>query len=123
MGIFEFGSSAVWAKALDPNPFAHSFAPRHTQMARLSNEKSKARPTSKPSNAANVVTSTVLRTLRTVAGTSPIHGLAQAASLAVQITTTVQVLCLQNIVNEHIADMYTAFVAMSFIWRAGRTEN
>ena len=62
-------------------------------MAHLMNEKSKAKATSKPSSATpNMrVSPTVLGTLRAVAGTSPIHALAQAANLAVQITTTVQV--------------------------------
>ena len=74
-------------------------------MARLRSEKSKARATSKPSDAAKV-TPTVLRTLRAVAGTSTIHTLAQSANLAVQITTAVQVPCLQ-ITDSELADMYT----------------
>ena len=72
-------------------------------MARPRSEKSKAKATSKSSNAANVgfnVASTVFRTLQAVARTSPILALAQVANLAVQITTTVQVLCLRIIDNE-----------------------
>ena len=86
-------------------------------MAHPRNEKSKA-------NAANVElnVAAVLRTLQAVVKTSPIQALAEAANLAVQITTTVQVLCPHIIDNEHLADMYTVFMAMSFIWRAGRTE-
>lgn len=66
-------------------------------MAHLMNEKSKAKATSKPSSATpNMrVPPTVLGTLRAVAGTSPIHALAQAANLAVQITTIVKV-CLST---------------------------
>ena len=79
-------------------------------MAHLMNEKSKAKATSKPSSATpNMgVPPTVLGTLRAVAvaGTSPIPALAQAANLAVQITTTVQVhLSTTNRRHEHIADL------------------
>ncbi len=63
-------------------------------MARLISEKAKAKTTSRPSDAADVgldVAATVFRTLQAVAGASPVPGLAQAANLALEITTMVQV--------------------------------
>lgn len=74
----------------------------------MAREKSKAKATSKPSNAANVGqvdASTVLRTLQAIADpeTSPIPALAQAANLAVQITTTVQV----HLSTNHRQRMYS----------------
>jgi len=62
-------------------------------MTRLSGEKAKAKAKSKPSDAADVglnVAATVLKTLQAVAGASPVPGLAQAASLALEITTMAQ---------------------------------
>ncbi len=68
-------------------------------MARLSGERAKAKATSRPSDVADVgldVAATVLKTLQAVAGASPVPGLAQAASLALEITTMVQV-CLHDL--------------------------
>lgn len=74
---------------------------------------------SKSSNTANVMISTVLRTLQTVAGTSSVPRLVQVTNPAAWITTTVQVRII-----EHITDISTVFNQESwFIWFSFESES